>query len=319
MRELKLRRFLAAGAILALLGPVAGGAAAQDAAAMAPRTTPATICGHSVSEAVQGLWTDLGGESGRLGCATESETPTATSARGSRARATVFGSNGEIIAHESGPRAGQAYAVWGCFYRLYVQFSGTGGWLGLPLAEAETTPDGSKQLFEGGVMHATRAYDDCEAEPVAPTPPAIAPDAAFAALDLFENPATGDRLSLMSAASQAEATAAGYRRLRGQARVLAEATPGAIRLGLFEDEAAGRKQTLAVDQSRREAVTAGYVFEAGQGYVWTDPRPGAVALKLFRDPKTGRARLTAGDVDEREAVASGSLFVRIEGYAEPAP
>jgi hypothetical protein len=101
--------------------------------------------------------------------------------------------------------------------------------------------------------------------------------------------------------------------------VLAEATPGAIRLGLFEDEAAGRKQTLAVDQSRREAVTAGYVFEAGQGYVWTDPRPGAVALKLFRDPKTGRARLTAGDVDEREAVASGSLFVRIEGYAEPAP
>src|SRR5207248_11516725 len=120
-------------------------------------------CGHPLSETVYNVWNDLGGADGRLGCATTSDVATSTSPKGSMAEVAVFGQNGEIVLHTSGPRAGQAYAVWGCFYRLYVQFSGTGGWLGLPIADPVNTPDGSTQDFEGGMMRYTRAYRDCEA------------------------------------------------------------------------------------------------------------------------------------------------------------
>jgi hypothetical protein len=268
---------------------------------------------------VAGAWRDLGGESGRLGCPAGLETPGERSPQGSANRVAPFGQNGVIVLAVSGPRAGQAVAVSGGCYRLYVQYGGTSGWLGLPVADQENTPDGSLQHFEGGVMRWDRALDDCQAEPsaAAAAPAAAAVAEALAPLDLFEDPATGDRLSLATSGSVAEATAAGYQRLRGQARVLAAETPGTTRLKLYINEAKKLRETLASAQSERDAQAAGFGFEAGQGWVWIDPRPGAIALKLYRDADSGRTRLTAGAQDEQEAAAKGYSFVRIEGYAPP--
>jgi hypothetical protein len=250
------------------------------------------------------------------------ETAGAPSPQGSADRVATFGQNGLIVLAVTGPRAGQAFAVSGGCYRLYVQYGGTSGWLGLPIADQENTPDGSVQRFEGGIMRWARAIDDCQAEPAAqeaaaPRAAATAVEAA-APLDVFENPATGDRLSVATAGSVSEAAAAGYQRLRGQARVLTAEAPGTVRLKLYVDEVRNLHETLASPQSERDALAAGYAFEAGQGWVWTDPRPGAVTLKLYRDSATGRTRLTAGAQDEQEAAAKGYSFVRIEGYATPA-
>ncbi len=310
-----------AAPILACVMAASGSTIAQPAPTAATVQNAGADCGGGLSEPVRGAWRDMGAEAGRLGCPTQREMTTSTSPRGSAARAAVFGLNGEIILHVSGPRAGQAYTVWGCAYRLFVQFGGTSGWLGLPIGEAENIPDGSRQAFEGGTIRYTRAYDDCEATPAAPSAVAAAPipTDAETSLDIFENSATGDRLSLAAGGSVAEALGAGYVRLRGQARVLTVPSPGALSLKLYWNEARDLRETLASIQSEQDALAAGYVFEAGQGFVWPDPRPGALALKLFRDPATGRTRLTAGAQDESGAVAKGYGFVRIEGYADPAP
>jgi hypothetical protein len=303
-----------AGALL-LNGPVARSRTESDATA-----PPVPACGHVLSAAILDAWQGLGGESGRLGCPTTQESASSPSPLGTAARVAVFGLKGEIVLHVNGPRAGQAFVVSGCFFRLYAQFGGTDGWLGLPVDDAINTPDGSRQAFEGGDMRYARALDECEASqaPARP-PPAAASPAAEAPLELFEDPATGDRLSLAAAGSIERAVVAGYQRLRTQARVLGEAQAGAVPLKLYQKNTDGQRETLASPQSEREALASGFAFEAGQGWVWTDPRPGAVALKLFRDPVTGRPRLTASETDEREAVARGYAFVRMEGYADPAP
>ena len=287
----------------------------------APPQGEGVACGYVLSPAVYGAWQSVGAEGGRLGCATAKEVPSSNSPRGSAARVAVFGQNGEIVLHVSGAHAGQAYVVSGCFYRLYFQLGGTGGWLGMPLGDAENIPDGSRQAFEGGTMRYGRVLDNCEATqaPATETPPAAPTAESQISLDLFENPTTGDRMSLASPGSITQALAAGYEKLRGQARVLIDAEPGAVRLKLYEDEARGLHELLATPQSERDALTAGLAFEAGQGFVWTDPRPGVVALKLYRDPATGQTRLTASPEDESEATAKGYAFVRIEGYADPAP
>ncbi len=309
-----------AAVLLACILTTSGPASAQPAPAAALAQSGGADCGGGLSEPVGGAWRDMGGEAGRLGCPTQREMATSTSPRGSAARAAVFGLNGEIILHVSGPRAGQAYAVWGCSYRLFVQFGGTSGWLGLPIGEAENIPDGSRQAFEGGTIRYTRAYDDCEATPAAPSAVAAAPMPIDpeTPLDIFEKPTTGDRLSLATGGSVTEALGAGYLRLRGQALVLTVPSPGTLPLKLYWNETRDLRETLASIQSERDALAAGYVFEAGQGFIWPDPRPGTLALKLFRDPATGRTRLTAGAQDEREALARGYGFVRIEGYADPA-
>ena len=297
---------------------VPGGAHAQAAAAPAGQVL---ACGFALSEPVASAWRELGGESGRLGCPTGMETPGAASPQGSATRVANF-ENGLIVLAVSGPRAGQAFAVSGGCYRLYVQFGGTSGWLGLPVADQENTPDGSLQRFEGGLMRYGRSLDDCQAEASAPAVASAAPAPpaeALAPLDVFEDPGAGDRVSLAAAGSVTEVTAAGYQRLRGQARVLAAEAPGTTRLKFFVNEAKNLRETLASVQSEREALAAGFAFEAGQGWVWTDPRPGAVTLKLYRDGATGRTRLTAGPQDEQEASAKGYGFVRIEGYALPSP
>lgn len=304
----------------AILGP-AGHLRAQTPDPAAAGGADAS-CGYALSETVNNVWRDLGGKEGRLGCPTALEGLGAASPQGSGARVAVFGQNGEIVLHTSGPRAGQAFAVAGGCYRLYVQYGATSGWLGLPIAEQENTPDGSRQTFEGGVMRYDRTPDTCEATANSASPPTAAaavPANSLAPLDVFENVATGDRLSLGSAGSVAEALADGYQRLRGQARVLSREGPGTIRLELYVNEANGFQETIASPQSERAALATGYRFEAGQGWVWPDPRPGAIALELFRNPATERTRLTAGPRDEEAAAAIGYRFVRVEGYAAPPP
>ena len=274
---------------------------------------PTTACGFSISAAAGSVWRDLGAEAGRLGCAVQPERPGPISPKGSPSSVAVFAA-GEVVTHKGGAREGQSFAVVGCFYRLHVQFGGASGWLGLPIGDAQNTPDGSRQSFEGGDMRYTRAYDDCQATPNGEAPAEAAASDAIP-LDIFENPTTGDRLSLSSQRSVALVQDAGYRRLRGQAAILPTNRPGATPLKLYQNEDRGLRRTIASTQSEREALADGYVFEASQGFVWVDPRPGALPLKLYLNPTTGAARLTAGPSDEADALAAGLTFRRIEGYA----
>lgn len=318
-----------ASAILALtLSATITGQGHAQAAPVAPPSPPAaqadSACGRPLSAAALLEWRNLGGEQGRLGCATAPETATSASPQGSPARAAMFGDRGMIVLHTGGPRAGQAYAVAGCFYRLYVQYGASSGWLGLPVADATNTPDGSHQEFEGGSMDYARAYDACEATHAADTPapaPAQAPLPAGEALtlDVYEDPAGAERLSLAAPTAVLKALAAGYRKGAAQGRVMTEPRDGAIALKLFLNESGGLRESLANPLSEQEALSRGYVFDGLQGYVWAAPRPGRLTLKLFRAPDTGRAWLTATPAEEALANAKGLVFVRVEGYADPAP
>jgi uncharacterized protein with LGFP repeats len=104
----------------------------------------------------------LGGAAGLLGCPLSDPAFSEVSPRGARARQAGF-TGALLIAPAAG--TGEAFAVTGCFYRLYFQSGGPGGWLGLPVSDAVNTPDGQKQRFEGGVIRAYRALATCEAEP----------------------------------------------------------------------------------------------------------------------------------------------------------
>ena len=130
---------------------------AHDAAA-----SPAEACGKALSPAVMAAWIGVGGQDGRLGCPVEPEGDTATSIKGTAARGVRF-QGGEIVRHMSGPLAGRAFAVEACD-RLYVQYGGVSGWLGLPTSDAINTPDGQRQSFEGGTLRRGRALAECEAE-----------------------------------------------------------------------------------------------------------------------------------------------------------
>lgn len=131
----------------------------------APELTPAAgveTCGKTLSPPVLEAWARMDGREGRLGCPLESEGDTAASKSGAAARIAHF-EGGEIIRHMSGPLAGQAFAVYACD-RLYVQFGGESGWLGLPTSDSLNTPDGQRQTFEGGTLRLTRAVGSCDAE-----------------------------------------------------------------------------------------------------------------------------------------------------------
>ena len=132
-------------------------ASAQDAEAQ-----PVQACGKTLSPAVMAAWNGVGGRDGRLGCPVEPEVDTATSIKGTSARGARF-QGGEIVRHTTGPLAGRAFAVEACD-RLYVQYGGVSGWLGLPTSDAINTPDGQRQSFEGGTLRLGRAKGECEAE-----------------------------------------------------------------------------------------------------------------------------------------------------------
>ena len=144
-------------ALVAIFPVSTGSARADDGPAPGAET-----CGKTLSPAMMAAWAGTDGRAGRLGCPVESEGDTATSIKGSAARSARF-EGGEIVRHMSGPLAGKAFAVAACD-RLYVQYGGVSGWLGLPTSDAINTPDGQRQKFEGGMLTLTRAFGECEAE-----------------------------------------------------------------------------------------------------------------------------------------------------------
>lgn len=124
---------------------------------------PADACGFRMAAPAMAEWVNLGGKDGRLGCPTADESETVPSKSGTRSLEIVFGDTGAIFTPLTGPRSGKAVAIADC-YRLYYQYGGAAGWLGLPLADAENTPDGQKQAYEGGEMRFGRALNSCDAE-----------------------------------------------------------------------------------------------------------------------------------------------------------
>jgi len=293
--------------------------ATAHAQATAPASAAGTACGRQLSPPVLEKWASMGGEKGPLGCPAADEAATVTSRAGTAAREADF-SMAAIVWHASGPRAGQTYAVSGCIYRLFFQYGGAGGWLGLPLGDAVNTPDGQNQAFEGARATFERATDECDAEPnadlpVASAPAAPAPAVGASPLDLFWDPARGDHISAASAGTVWTAFGAHYQRLRNQAQVLTDQAAGTAPLKLFWNEAAGDHVTVATIEGERDALANGYRFEASQGFVWPDPHPGATPLKQYRNETTGHHLLAATPQDEADATAQGFTFVRIEGYA----
>jgi hypothetical protein len=127
-----------------------------------------TTCGAGLDPPALAEWMDQGGPDGRLGCPTGSERDAGASPAGSHAGVAPFGEAGAIVTALSGPDQGKAFVVLGCAWRLYFQYGGPGGWLGLPVEDARNNPDGQSQTFEGGVIVATRAYDSCDAQPAGP-------------------------------------------------------------------------------------------------------------------------------------------------------
>ena len=140
--------------------------ASQGLPAMADVPTPAAssaTCAIALGGPIGEAWANFGGAEGRLGCPTAPEADTVTSASGAHARQAMF-ATGTIVWHGTGARASLAYTVWGCAFRLYFQYGGPSGWLGLPTSDPINTPDGQKQSFEGGEVRVFRATDTCEAE-----------------------------------------------------------------------------------------------------------------------------------------------------------
>lgn len=169
MIELSMRRLGQALRLPAILAPLWAPAAPQVAMAQT-QDPPVQACGVTLSAPILGKWAALGGAQGRLGCPTAPDGDTAASPQGTAARQAIFRS-GAILLHASGLHAGEAFAIWGCPFRLYFQYGGPSGWLGLPLADAVNTPDGQRQIFEGGEMRYLRAPDTCAAEPPATPSP----------------------------------------------------------------------------------------------------------------------------------------------------
>jgi uncharacterized protein with LGFP repeats len=287
-----------------------------------PATDSTLACGFKLSPAVMTEWKALGGASGNLGCPRDDELRGATSPQGSTANQVDF-AKGMIVWHANGPRSGQTYAVTGCIWRLYFQYGGPSGWLGLPIADPENFPDGQRQSFEGGRITYERATDTCDAEHAselaagAPAPAETQPGAT-SPLDSFLDPARGDHLSASTTTVANTALAAHYERVGPQARVLAAGGDGTAALKLFWNDTKGDHVITATTEGERDAFASGYEFEASQGFVWTSPHPGALPLKQYVDQASGHHWLTANADEEAQAKSAGYHFMRVEGYA-PAP
>ncbi len=279
-------------------------------------------CGQTLGGPIFDKWTAMGGAPGPLGCPVAGEAATSTSPQGSKARDATFPA-ATILWHQSGPRAGQTFAVSGCLYRLYFQYGGPSGWLGLPVSDAVNTPDGQRQMFEGGSMTFLRAPNECSAEhsteAVAAAPAAEPGAPETSPLDQFYDPSRGDYFAAASAAGAARAQSAHYRRLRNEGYVLTHPFPGDAPLKAYWNESLGAHDTVATAEGERDALAAGYVFDGAQGFLYSAPQPGTRPLKLFRNAALGRNLVTATAEGEADAAAQGYVFVRIEGYVLTAP
>ncbi len=298
---------------------------APPAALSQPGSDSGIACGVDLSGPIYAKWRELLGDTGRLGCPTTKEieilkTPYGTGGR----QGTFIGRDklgAAILWHETGPHAGQTIAVYGCFYRLYMQYGGPNGWLGLPTGDPANTPDGQIQPFEGGSITMYRAEKLCQAARSAEAPPRVAAADASgkAALDLFFDPSRGDYLTTATIAGAEAAAAANYQRVRNEAYVFTEKGPGLEPLKLFWNETRGDNATVGTADGERAMLAAGYEFGGTQGYVYIDPQPGTKPLKLYWNAEREDFLLTATPEGDADAAASGYRFVRIEGYAPAAP
>ncbi len=297
-----------------ILSPTARADAEPEAA-----PTPATgqACGQPLSAALFDKWMTTGGEHGFLGCPIQRETSALASPSGAGAREALF-SNGEILWHASGPHAGQTFFLAGCFFRLYFQFGGSGGWLGLPLSDPQNTPDGKRQTFEGGVITYQRALDQCDAERGAP-PPSVLPTATKAPLNLFADPASGAYFSTASLAGAAEAAQLHLQAIETEGFVFVEPAPGLKALKTYLNDTTGDHMTIATDEGERIALAGGYAFDGLQGYVFADPHPGAAPLTLWWNPEKRMSLLAVTEREQSDAKSAGYQFVRVEGYVPIAP
>ena len=117
-----------------------------------------TMCGREVSVAIFDKWTEMGSQTGKLGCPINQQTDAPTSPQGSFGRWIQFekGDGGYLIENtgsDSGKRLpveGKAVEVTGCMYMLYSSLGGTKSWLGFPIGDGRETPTGARQDFEGG-------------------------------------------------------------------------------------------------------------------------------------------------------------------------
>jgi hypothetical protein len=311
---------LFAAAMLGLAGFLSSPALAQPAAA-----PPAggSACGYDLSGPIYGKWREMLGETGRLACPSAKEGETLKTPYGSVGRQATFVGRDKlgaaILWHEAGPHAGQTIAVYGCFYRLYMQYGGAGSWLGLPTADPENTPDGQVQPFEGGTITYYRAEAACAAKRTAEAPPQVADAAALpkSPLDLFFDATRGDYLTTGTIAGSE--AAANYQRVRTEGYVFTAKGAGLLPLKLFWNESRNDNATVGTAEGERQMLAAGYEFGGTQGWVYADPQPGAKPLKLYRNDQSGEFLLVGTPEGEADAAAKGYTFVRIEGYAPAGP
>jgi hypothetical protein len=321
------RRRIGPAPWLVLLAAAPLSALAQTPPASAsgpPAASSGLACDTALSPAILQKWTELGGKDG-LGCPTAREATSVKTQGGSVGHEADFAASGGsgIFWHASGDHAGQTYAVRGCNYRLYVQYGGPRGWLGLPIGEPQNNPDGQTQAFEGGVIEYTRADHNCSATRGAPPPPPVGShdvaleQAGKVPLGLYFDSASGDHLTT-STGLPPQLTDF-YQTVRQEAFVYQEHPPGAVTLKLYFKEATGDYATVATPEGEREVQSAGYEFAGIQGYVFPSSQPGTVPLKLFFNADKHDYFLAASPESVTEAESNGYGFVRVEGFAPAAP
>ena len=112
-------------------------------------------------------WQQLGGEGNLLGCAASDEAEAGASPQGTTGRYAFFGAGdgGLIVWHGNGPRAGQAFEVHGCTFKLYQSLGGTGSWLGFPISDEYDVPGGRRSDFENGFVFWDAQTRACQAFP----------------------------------------------------------------------------------------------------------------------------------------------------------
>jgi hypothetical protein len=137
--------------------------------------TNATMCGQTVSDAILNKWTEMGGETGKLGCPINQETEAPTSPQGTTGRWIQFakGDGGYLIQHapqtsdgsniKPVPLSGRVFEVSGCMFKLYASLGGTKSWLGFPIGDGYETDPGARQNFEAGYVEWDRKTYRCEA------------------------------------------------------------------------------------------------------------------------------------------------------------
>jgi LGFP repeat len=148
------------------VGPGGGGGGGGGAGGV-------SACGHTLGSGIYDKWQQLGGEGGLLRCAASDEAEAGASPQGTTGRYAFFnkdGNGGLIVWHGTGPRAGQAFEVHGCIFKLYQSLGGTGSWLGFPISDEYDEYDvegGRRSDFENGFIFWNAQTRVCQALPYA--------------------------------------------------------------------------------------------------------------------------------------------------------